>query len=145
MDESEIEKLAATVRELDASGASDEDVASWLKPLTASLGESGSVLAVARGVSKKDAYAALHATPSWQGSTTRHRLRLADGTSFGELHSPNGRRFAVGDRVNLPNSPEPPHTSEPGRGSVWRVLAVEPLDDPAFIARVTVEAVKRLA
>ena len=144
MDKAQIETLAATVRELDARGSTDDEVAQWLKQHTADFGESGTVLAFARGISKTDAYGALKATATWQRTTTRHRLRLVDGTPFGELHSPNGRTYTVGDHINLPNSPEPPYASKPGRGTVWRVVAVDSVGDPGFLATLTVEAVRRL-
>jgi hypothetical protein len=47
---------------------------------------------------------------------TRWLIRR-EGSPFGQLLSPTTRHFAVGDLVNLP----PPA----GRGSIWRVIAIE--------------------
>jgi hypothetical protein len=138
VEEGEAERLAAHVRELDEQAATDDEIAAWLQEVTPDFGASGHVLSLARGLSKMDAYSLLSHTEPWKRRRTRYQIRYADGSSGGEFSNANGRTFAVGDHVNLPNRPEPPHDAEGGRGTVWRVVAVEEVDDPAFTARLVV-------
>jgi hypothetical protein len=136
-------ELAEGVRALDRKGASDEVVAAWLKARTSNFGESGKALALARGLTTGDAYCVLHETATWKAATTLYRLTTPAGDG-GVFASANGRSFVVGDTLNLPNAPEPPHKAEEGRGTVWRVTAVEPDDGPGFAGRLVVIALKRL-
>lgn len=142
-DPDRLEGLVSEFRRREEQGCSEDELAVWLKSQTVSFGDSGKVLSVARGIPGLEAYGALHATSVWKNAMTRYRLVLPTGatSSFG---SPNGRTFSVGDTFNLPDAPEPPHKPEPGRGTVWRVTAVEVDDDPVFTARLTVEPVERL-
>jgi len=65
------------------------------------------------------------------GPATRWLIKR-EGSSNGELYSPTGRRFAVGDLVSLP----PPA----GRGSIWRVIAVELGRPDGFDGTMTIES-----
>jgi hypothetical protein len=138
-----LDDLVEAVRALDATGASDDEVAAWLKGRTSTFGENGRVLAAARQLSTVDAYAVLHQTETWKAATSRYHLTTPAGDG-GTFASPNGRTFSVGDTLNLAAAPEPPYKSEPGRGTVWRVVAIEPADEPGFSGRLVVEPVKRL-
>jgi hypothetical protein len=143
MDESDAERLAAEVRVMDSGVATDDEVAAWLKAQTPDFGGSGHVLSVARAISKLDAYVILNATPTWERAKKRFHLTYPDGSSGGKFLT-HGRTFAVGDRLYIPLRPEPPYLSESGRGTAWKVVAVEDDEDPAFTARVTLEPIKRL-
>jgi hypothetical protein len=142
-DPERLEHLVNEFRRREANGSSEEELAAWLKDQTVSFGDSGNVLSAARGITTVEAYGALHATDVWRSATTRFHVTLPTG-SISEFRNPNGRTFSVGDTLNMPNVLESPHRSEPGRGTVWRVIAVEPDDDPAFTARLVVEPLGRL-
>jgi hypothetical protein len=141
MDESDAERLAAEVRVMDSCGATDDEIAAWLKAQTPDFGGSGHVLSVARAISKLDAYLVLNATPTWERVKKRFHLTYPDGSSGGQFVT-HGRTFGVGDRLNIPVRPEPPYLS--GRGTVWKIAAVEDDEDPAFTARLILEPIKRL-
>jgi hypothetical protein len=142
-DDAELDRMAEDVRDLYERGSSDDEVAAWLKTRTASFGESGKVLARATGVPTVDAYRVLHATETWKSATTRFRIVDPAGRRT-EFNSPDGKTFGVGDAINLPIGSEPPYEPEPGRGTVWRVVAVETEEEPGFNSRLVVEPVRRL-
>ena len=142
-DPKRLESLVTEFRRREEVGCSDDELAVWLKFQTTSFGDSGKVFSVARGLSTAEAYEALRATSVWKNAATRFHIVLPTGATS-ELHSPDGRTFSVGDTLNMPNVSEPPHKAEAGRGTLWRVTAVEADDDPAFTARLTVEPLRRL-
>ena len=144
MTDEEVAELVEGVRSLDRRGASDNEVAAWLMARTRDFGSSGKVLQQARGLTTADAYAVLHSTEAWRSRRTRLHLRTTEGTALGKFSSANGRTYEVGHTLNLPNRPEPPHRSEPGRGTVWQVRAVAPDDDPSFVATLVVAPLQRL-
>jgi hypothetical protein len=143
-DPARLEELVDAIRSLDAEGATDDEIAQWLKSRTVSFGDSGEALATARGLRTADAYGALHATKVWKASATRFHIVTASGPLVRGFSSPDGRTFGVGDTLNLPNLPELPHNPEPGRGTLWRVTAVEPDYEPGFTACLVVQPVFRL-
>lgn len=63
---------------------------------------------------------------------TRWLIQGHGSLAGGELTSPAGRRFTVGDLVNLP----PPA----GRGSIWRVIAIELGQPEGFDGTLTIES-----
>jgi hypothetical protein len=136
-------ELVEGVKALDRSGASDDAVAAWLERRTSTFGESGQALALARALTTADAYSALRTTPTWNAATTWYHVTTPAGPS-GAFGDPDARTYSVGDTINLPNSSQPPYTSEDGRKTVWRVAAVESDDEPGFTARLVVEPVKPL-
>src|SRR4051794_27554577 len=98
----EFQALAEAVQTLDSQGRSDEEVATWLKARTADFGESGKVLADARGITKAEAFDELKATDTWRRVETRFEI-LCGGEYHGEYRSVNGRTFAVGDELKIPD------------------------------------------
>jgi hypothetical protein len=140
------ERMASVVNEFrqrEENGASDEELAVWLKFQTTSFGDGADVLSKARGISYGGAMGVLWRTSVWRNAGSRFKIFLPSGATT-ELRSPNGRTFSVGETLNMPHVPEPPHEAEAGRGTVWRVTAVEPDDDLAFTACLRVEPVRRL-
>jgi hypothetical protein len=119
------ERLLAGVRTLEAGGATDDEIAAWLKDRTVDFGESGKALARARGVTKAAAFDTLRATDTWRRVETRFEI-VSGGGLHGEYHSVNGRTFVVGDELKLPDGP-------------CRVLAVDTPDDARITARLVVE------
>jgi hypothetical protein len=122
------ERLVVGVRTLEAEGATEDEVATWLKDRTADFGESGAVLAHARAMTKADAFDELRATDTWRRVETRFEI-VSGGEFRGEYHSVNGRTFVVGDELKLPGGP-------------CRVLAVDTPEDPRITARLVVEWIR---
>jgi hypothetical protein len=131
-DAAEMQALVAGARSLDDQGTSDEEVATWLKGRTADFGESGKVLAHARGITRGDAFASLRATDTWQRVETRFQIVDSEGEFRGEYQSVNGRTFSIRDVLKLPGGP-------------CRVLAVDTSDDPRITARLIVELLEHAA
>ena len=124
-----LDGLARSVRALDRGGASDEEVAVWLKERTADFGESARALALAlaRELSAGDANAVLRATEIWRETATRFDVVFAPGTEVtATLISVNGRTHGVGDVVLLPDGP-------------CTVLAVGPNERAGLTATLVVE------
>jgi hypothetical protein len=142
-DSDDHDELVDHVREMDARGASDDEVAAWLRSRVDTIKGNATVLALARGLGGAEAYAALNATATWRVVTTRHQVTLPNGEST-SLSGRGKRTFAPGDLLNLPHTPEPPYDPRAGRGTVWRVASVEPADRPDYVARIVIEPVKRL-
>jgi hypothetical protein len=116
-DPARVNELADEARGLTASGASDDRIASWLKTETGPLLDSCKVFATARALSTAEAYAALHDTPTWKAGTKTYAVVMPDGAVV-DFRSTGGRTFAVGDPLNLPSTPDPPHVPAAGRGTV---------------------------
>jgi hypothetical protein len=144
VDQQELESLAEQVRSLGGGEASDDEIAMWLKERTLTFAESAKVLALAEGIETVEAYVRLDATETWQASTACFHTVDPAG-AIAEFRTRSGRTFVVGDTFNMPNAPEPPYKAEPGRGTVWRITAVEPDEDANFTARLVVEPIRRLA
>jgi hypothetical protein len=68
--------------------------------------------------------------PASSGDRTRWNVRRR-GATAGDYESASGRRYLVGDRINLP--PPAPH------GSIWRVVAVEPAGTEGFDGTLLLE------
>jgi hypothetical protein len=122
-----LDRLAESVRALDRDGASDEEVAVWLKKRTADFGESARVLRLARGLSARDAHAVLRATELWRATARSYDIVFVPGTEVAAtLISVNGRMHGVGDVLLLPGGP-------------CTVLAVGPNERPGLTATLVVE------
>jgi hypothetical protein len=142
---SEQDRRSQRIHEMYAAGESDEAVADWLRSDGANIVDGAKAIEHATGRQFADAVWMLRESPSFNRGSTSFTLSVAEGEGhFGTFKSPTGRTFAVGDHFNLPNAPEPPHRPAVGRGTVWRVIAVDTSEDPAITAQLTIEPVRRL-
>src|SRR5262249_29502947 len=132
-----LQQLAAEVRRLDESGASDDEVAAWLKPRAVFYTGSAIVLQEARGIDRDRADQMLSQTATWRGTATHWQLSTG-GKSLGSLYNPDGAVFGVGDVLSLGAEHTPPHRSAQ-RDWRWRVVDIVDADDPALSGHLILE------
>ena len=126
------------------AGESEDAIVAWLRTESALIDDAADAIVEATGRETSEVLRMLTRSPAWNQGVTGYTLTTAAGTFLGNFTSARGRTLQVGDRINLPNAPEPPHKGEAGRGTVWRVVGVEDDEDPRITARLTLEPVRRL-